>query len=393
MRDLTDKETAYFRFLPMVVPLRRSSERRRPSSRNSAAASRPRSRCTRARRDVTVAEGNRAVLDAFHSEVIRNFTGDILSQGAGHRLRGPPFPRPHRRALRRHRPEPCRFGRAVQSRRLRHRGEILLHEGGDGDLHARAGADGGVLSVTLWNKEEPPKSVLKLYATMAARRARGRSGASRQFLLRRLVLSLDRDGALQERRLHRRRNREAAHAHARHVVRRDLFARLVLRPLADRSHARRLCRSRFSPARRAARRRAVAGERSSGDRRSDRAADARRATRRSARRKADDGVLPATVMGRLAWHALIHGHWPEIAVALCLRHARADQRRALFRRLREDRRPAARPRPARTAAGRVGLSPDLGDARRRLRDRDGAAGHSVDLGLARRSSRNRAAKR
>jgi hypothetical protein len=29
--------------------------------------------------------------------------------------------------------------------------------------------------------------------------------------------------------------------------------------------------------------------------------------------KADDGVLPATVMGRLAWHALISGQWPEIA--------------------------------------------------------------------------------
>ena len=28
-------------------------------------------------------------------------------------------------------------------------------------------ADGGVLSVTLWNKEEPPKSVLRFYATMA----------------------------------------------------------------------------------------------------------------------------------------------------------------------------------------------------------------------------------
>src|SRR5262249_15165103 len=26
--------------------------------------------------------------------------------------------------------------------------------------------DGGVLSVTLWNKEDPPKSVLRLYATM-----------------------------------------------------------------------------------------------------------------------------------------------------------------------------------------------------------------------------------
>ncbi len=32
----------------------------------------------------------------------------------------------------------------------------------------RALKDGGVLSVTLWNKEEPPKSVLKLYTTMAA---------------------------------------------------------------------------------------------------------------------------------------------------------------------------------------------------------------------------------
>jgi len=34
--------------------------------------------------------------------------------------------------------------------------------------YMRALKDDGVLSVTLWNKEEPPKSVLKLYATMAA---------------------------------------------------------------------------------------------------------------------------------------------------------------------------------------------------------------------------------
>ena len=36
------------------------------------------------------------------------------------------------------------------------------------ETYMRALAPGGVLSVTLWNKEEPPKSVLKLYATMAA---------------------------------------------------------------------------------------------------------------------------------------------------------------------------------------------------------------------------------
>ena len=33
--------------------------------------------------------------------------------------------------------------------------------------YMRALADGGILSITLWNKEEPPKSVLKFYATVA----------------------------------------------------------------------------------------------------------------------------------------------------------------------------------------------------------------------------------
>ena len=28
---------------------------------------------------------------------------------------------------------------------------------------------------------------------------------------------------------------------------------------------------------------------------------------------ADDGVLPSTVMGRLAWHTLVNGDWPDIA--------------------------------------------------------------------------------
>ena len=40
--------------------------------------------------------------------------------------------------------------------------------------YMRALADGGILSITLWNKEEPPKSVLKLYATVAE--AVGHSG-------------------------------------------------------------------------------------------------------------------------------------------------------------------------------------------------------------------------
>src|SRR5262249_56895380 len=51
--------------------------------------------------------------------------------------------------------------------------------------YMRALRDGGILSVTLWNKEEPPKSVLKLYATMvgAAREVDGGDIADRFFVV------------------------------------------------------------------------------------------------------------------------------------------------------------------------------------------------------------------
>ena len=99
----------------------------------------------------------------------------------------------------------------------------------------RALKPGGVLSVTLWNKEEPPKSVLKLYATMAeaAPRARSRRGLA-QVVLRRLELSLDRDRALQARRLHADEIAKLRDAHARDVVRRDLLSGLRLRHRQDR---------------------------------------------------------------------------------------------------------------------------------------------------------------
>ena len=68
--------------------------------------------------------------------------------------------------------------------------------------YMRALKPGGILSVTLWNKEEPPKSVLKLYATMAARRATSAAAdISKNFYVA-VGLSLDRDRALQARRLH-----------------------------------------------------------------------------------------------------------------------------------------------------------------------------------------------
>src|SRR5262249_1603530 len=50
--------------------------------------------------------------------------------------------------------------------------------------YMRALTDQGVLSATLWNKEEPPKSVLRLYATMAAAaRANGDADISSHFFV------------------------------------------------------------------------------------------------------------------------------------------------------------------------------------------------------------------
>ncbi len=80
--------------------------------------------------------GARRVQEPGHPRLHRRHS----LQGARDPLRGPPFPGEHAGAIRRHRPEPRRFGRALQSGRLRDRREVPLHEGGDGDLHARARA-------------------------------------------------------------------------------------------------------------------------------------------------------------------------------------------------------------------------------------------------------------
>ena len=79
MRDLTDKETAYFHFLPMVYPYVIKSAPKTFIVQFGGGISTEVALHSGAK-DVTVAEGNRAVLEAFHDDVIRNFTGDILSK-------------------------------------------------------------------------------------------------------------------------------------------------------------------------------------------------------------------------------------------------------------------------------------------------------------------------
>ena len=131
---------------------------------------------------VTVAEANPAVLRAFrHDDALRAFTGDILND-----------PRVHvvdydgRLYLAGH---PSSYDvvdlSLADSAGLSSPGGFAIVEKyayarQAMETYIRALRPGGVLSVTLWNKEEPPKSVLKLYATMvAAARAADPDAASR----------------------------------------------------------------------------------------------------------------------------------------------------------------------------------------------------------------------
>ena len=169
MRALPADQTAYFRFLPMYYPYLLKAA---PSTFvvqfgggiSTAVALRSGSQ------HVTVAEANPAVLGAFLNDPdLRNFTGDVL-----HDPRVTVIPYDGRLYLA---STSSRYDvvdlSLADSAGLSNPGGFAIVEKYAYTREAmlsymRALAEGGILSVTLWNKEEPPKSVLKLYATMVA---------------------------------------------------------------------------------------------------------------------------------------------------------------------------------------------------------------------------------
>ena len=169
IKDLPDEQTAYFRYMSMFYPY---VLKQKPDTfvvqfgggLSTAVALKSGSE------HVTVAEGNPAVLHAFLDDKgLRDFTGDVL-----------------------HNPKVTVIdydGRLYVAHTNKRFDVIdlsladsagLSSPGGFAivekysytreamEAYMRALKPDGILSVTLWNKEEPPKSVLKLYATMAA---------------------------------------------------------------------------------------------------------------------------------------------------------------------------------------------------------------------------------
>ncbi|TDR90166.1 hypothetical protein [Enterovirga rhinocerotis] len=168
IRKLPADETAYFRFLPMIYPylLKEAPETFVVQLGGGISTS---VALAGGSTSVTVAEGNPAILSALRDDrFLRDFTGDLLRD-------------PRVSAV-------DQDGRLFLARTDRRYDVIdlsladsagLSNPGGFAIVekfgytreamaaYMRALKDGGILSVTLWNKEEPPKSVLKLYATMA----------------------------------------------------------------------------------------------------------------------------------------------------------------------------------------------------------------------------------
>ncbi len=167
IRNLGPEETAYFRFLPMVYPYLVAKQ---PDTFviqfgggiSTAVALRDGSK------SVTVAESNPAILSAFRNDkTLRDFTGDVLNDP---RVRVVDYD--GRLYLAGH---PQSYDvvdlSLADSAGLSAPGGFAIVEKyaytrQAMETYMRALKPGGILSVTLWNKEEPPKSVLKLYSTL-----------------------------------------------------------------------------------------------------------------------------------------------------------------------------------------------------------------------------------
>ncbi len=297
IRDLPPAETDYFRYLPMIYPF---VIRHDPSTFVvQFGGGLSTSVALHNSRHVTVAEGNPAILTAFRTDPgLRRFTGDILA-------------RPNLDVI-------SYEGRLFLANTDKRYDVIDLSLADSAGLSApggfpivekfaytreamesymRALAPGGVLSVTMWNKEEPPKSVLKLYATMeAAARRHDAATVARSFFVVSSYLSsatvLYREGGFSDTEI----------AALRDHTRKMSFDEIYYPGIAvDTANTDKLMADYTAQLFGAQPKAGAPPASAEPDEPTD---DAPGAAPR---------VLPATALGRLAWQSLIQGGWEELS--------------------------------------------------------------------------------
>ncbi len=168
MKKMTGKEVEYFKFLPMNMPFLLKSDPEVLVIQLGGGIS-TRLALSAGARGVTVAEGNPLIFETFQQDpIVSEFTGRILDD-------------PKVRLVE-------NDGR-IYVRQAKERFDVIdisladstgLSSAGGSSIQEKftytsetfrdcigALSDDGILSVTVWNKEDPPKSTLKLAATMA----------------------------------------------------------------------------------------------------------------------------------------------------------------------------------------------------------------------------------
>lgn len=167
MRPLPPEDAAYYQYLPMYYPYMVKPHAKTFVVQFGGGLS-AMTALNAGATEVTIAEANPEVLRAFHAPELKEATGNIL---ADPRVKVVGF---DGRLFLSHTDE--RYDvidlSLADSVGLSNPGGFAISEkyaytqqALEAYIHGLAG--GGVLSVTLWNKEEPPKSVLRFYATMA----------------------------------------------------------------------------------------------------------------------------------------------------------------------------------------------------------------------------------
>ncbi|SKA02032.1 Predicted spermidine synthase with an N-terminal membrane domain [Enhydrobacter aerosaccus] len=313
IKDLTQDEVAYFRYLPMYYPY---VLKQKPDTFvvqfgggiSTAVALKEGSE------HVTVAEGNPAILTAFREDKgLRAFTGDILNN-----------------------PKVTVVdydGRLYLAHTKNHYDVIDLSLADSAGLsspggfaivekysytreamaaYMRALKPGGILSVTLWNKEEPPKSVLKLYATMvaAAREIEGQDVAKNFYVA---AAYLSTSTVLYKRGGFTPEDIAKLNEHTKAMSFDEIYYPGIQIDTAGLSQILQDYRDQFF----------YAGPPADPTAPSDKAAsdephDKPPPELANASGAKDDGappppLVPATTMGRLAWYFLVNGGWDKVA--------------------------------------------------------------------------------
>ena len=180
--------------------------------------------------------------------------------------------------------------------------------------YMRALADGGILSITLWNKEEPPKSILKFYTTIAqAAEAFDPGKAAQSLFVASSYLStttvLYKKGGFTSDEIAKLRDYTQAMSYD--EIYSPGFAYDTAKTETLLAQYRDSIFGNGSSADAATGAEDATGP--TGDVSQGGAADGSPPADFAASSGGDMAPMPATTMGRLAWHYLIQGGWPTIA--------------------------------------------------------------------------------